>query len=81
MANLVVIRKSQVANVLPDNAQWMNRFEIPSSSSNRLYTIAQHKEKKHMGCSCPGWKRHRKCQHLEKLGLPCFEQPVDLQLI
>ena len=59
----------------------MNRFEIPSSSSNRLYTIAQHKEKKHMGCSCPCWKRHRKCQHLEKLGLPCFEQPVDLQLI
>lgn len=63
--------------ILPDNDQWTNRFEVRSSSSNRVYIIAQHKSKKYFGCSCPGWKIHRKCKHLTALGLPGFEQPVD----
>jgi hypothetical protein len=59
----------------------MNRFEIHSETSNRVYVIAQHKEKKHMGCSCPAWRTRRKCKHLINLGLPCYEQPVELHLV
>ena len=29
------------STLLPDNDQWTNRFQIKSSSSNRLYVIAQ----------------------------------------
>lgn len=65
---------------LPDNAQWKNRFEIRSSSSNRVYVIAQHITKGHMGCSCPGWRRHRTCKHLNALGLPGHEVPVTLNI-
>ena len=77
----ITLRKNSLSNILPDNAQWMNRFEIHSSSSNRVYIIAQHKVHKHIGCSCPGWRRYRKCKHLIDLGLPCNEEPVELQLI
>ena len=63
---------------LPDNGQWTNRFKIHSSSSNRVYTIAQNKTKKHFGCSCPGWIYHRKCNHLTQLGLPNHEVPVNV---
>jgi hypothetical protein len=66
---------------LPDNQQWQYRFNIASESSNRLYTIAQHKTKKHWGCSCPGWKRHRHCKHLQALGIPGHEQPYEVNFI
>ena len=62
---------------LPDNDQWTNRFEVRSETSNRVYTIAQHKTKKHWGCSCPGWKAHRKCKHLTAAGIPNHEQPYE----
>lgn len=65
---------------LPDNSQWTNRFEIHSESSNRVYTIAQNKNKRHWGCSCPGWKIHRNCKHLRALGLPGFEQPKEIKV-
>lgn len=67
--------------VLPDNDQWQFRFNVKSKSSNRLYTIAQHKKRKHWGCSCPGWRRHRHCDHLNALGLPGDEQPFEVNLI
>lgn len=67
--------------VLPDNQQWQYRFNIASESSNRLYTIAQHKTKKHWGCSCPGWKRYRHCKHLQALGIPGHEQPYEVNFI
>ena len=67
--------------VLPDSAQWQFRFSIESESSNRLYVISQHKKNKHWGCSCPGWKRYRKCKHLSALGLPGNEQPYEVNLI
>jgi hypothetical protein len=58
----------EVVQNLPDNAQWRNRFKIRSSSSNRLYTIAQNKLTGQWGCDCPGYKRARngvrKCKHL-----------------
>lgn len=65
---------------LPDNRDWENRFEIPSSSSNNMYIIAQHKTKRYWGCSCPGWKRHRKCHHLESMALPCHCKPHEVRL-
>jgi len=65
---------------LPDNGQWTNRFEIRSESSNRVYIVAQNIAKGHIGCSCPGWRRFRKCKHIAALGLPAYEQPVTLNV-
>lgn len=65
---------------LPDNDQWRHRFEIYSESSNRVYTIAQHKVKKHWACSCPGWKAHRKCKHLSAIGVPNNEVPYEARI-
>lgn len=66
--------------MLPDNDQWQLRFEIKSESSNRLYTIAQNKKRKHWGCSCPGYKRFRKCKHLQAIGLPTNEVPYEARI-
>lgn len=66
---------------LPDTDHWQLRFTVESETSERLYTIAQHKTKKHWGCTCPGWKRHRTCKHLKALGIPGKETPYDLNLI
>ena len=65
---------------LPDNDQWGNRFEIRSETSDRIYIIAQNKTKRHWACSCPGWKRHRTCKHLNTLSLPAYEKPYEAQL-
>ena len=66
---------------LPDTDQWQYRFEVESESSDRIYTVAQNKKKKHWGCSCPGWKRNRQCKHLSALGIPGKEQPYEVNLI
>lgn len=66
---------------LSDNDQWQHRFNIPSQTSNRLYTIGQHKSGRYWGCSCPGWKRHRHCKHLNAMGLPGNQQPYEVNLI
>jgi hypothetical protein len=71
----IVLRKPAGSVALPDNDQWTNRFEIKSESSNRVYIVAQNKKKKHFGCSCPGYKRHRTCKHLKTIGLPTNELP------
>jgi hypothetical protein len=63
---------------LPDNDQWQNRFEVHSETSNRVYIIAQHKVRKHWGCSCMGWKRFRKCKHLSAVGVPNYERPYEV---
>ena len=60
------------------NNQWTNRTEVRSETSNRVYVISQHAEKRHWGCSCPGWRRHRRCKHLERLGLPGGESPFEV---
>lgn len=67
------------AERLPDNDQWRHRFAIKSQSSNNKYIVAQHKDKHHWGCSCPGWKSHRKCKHLAALGLPSHEKPHEVE--
>lgn len=66
---------------LPDNDQWQHRFNIKSESSDRLYTIAQNKSKRHWGCSCPAYRIHRKCKHLQEIGLPVKETPYEPKVI
>ncbi|MNJ95324.1 hypothetical protein D3C87_130340 [compost metagenome] len=66
---------------LPDNDQWHLRFHVESESSNRLYIVAQHIRKRHWACSCPGWKRHRTCKHLNALRIPSHEQPYEVNII
>lgn len=61
------------------NNQWINRIEIKSETSNRVYVVAQHAERRSWGCSCPGWRRHRHCKHLERLGLPSSEEPFEVE--
>ena len=65
---------------LPDNDQWINRFEVHSETSNRVYIIAQNKEHRHWGCSCPGWKAYRRCKHLNALGLPAYQRPMEVEI-
>jgi hypothetical protein len=57
---------------------WINRTDIRSETSDRVYTVSQHATKRHWGCSCPGWKAHRRCKHLEHLGLPGGETPFEV---
>lgn len=66
---------------LPDKDVWQNRFNIKSESSNRLYVISQHREKRYWGCSCPGWCIHRQCKHLQALGIPGKEKPFEVNVI
>ncbi len=73
-----IIRAAIDDSGLPDNKGWTNRFEVRSESSDRVYVVAQHADKRHWGCSCPGWKRHRKCKHLTTVGLPAFEKPHEI---
>jgi hypothetical protein len=52
------------SSLMPDNAQWTNRFTVRSQSSSSLYTVAQRRTDGTWGCSCPGWRHHRRCKHL-----------------
>lgn len=69
------------SDVLPDSGVWQFRFNIKSESSNRLYTIGQHKSLKHWGCSCMGWKRYRHCKHLKAMGIPGDEKPYEPNIL
>ena len=63
---------------LPDNDKWQFRMEIHSETSDRVYIIAQNKDKKHWACSCMGWKRYRHCKHLTAIGVPNYEKPFEV---
>ncbi len=58
--------------------QWINRTEIKSESSDRVYVVSQHAAKRYWGCSCPSWRVRRRCKHLEQLGLPGGEEPFEV---
>jgi len=56
---------AQIGSSLDDNnAQWINRFMVKSTSSSSVYRVAQRRSDGSWGCDCWGWKRHRKCKHL-----------------
>jgi hypothetical protein len=80
MNNQIVLRISSEIS-LPDNDQWQHRFNIQSESSDRLYTIAQNKKRRHWGCSCPAYRIHRHCKHLQAIGLPTHEAPYEPKII
>ena len=60
----IIIRMPAGGVSLPDNAQWTNRIQIRSESSNRIYIVAQNKESGRWGCSCPAYCSRRYCKHL-----------------
>src|SRR5437588_9452946 len=64
---------------MAENNTWINRMEIRSETSDRIYVVSQHATKRFWGCSCPGWRAHRKCKHLERLGLPGGEEPYEVE--
>jgi hypothetical protein len=78
--NLPVLFIPPSAKILPDNDQWTNRFEIKSQTSNRIYIVAQNKNKRHFGCSCPSYRVRRYCKHLQALSLPCYERPHEVSV-
>jgi hypothetical protein len=76
----MVIHVPNYAQMLPDGPNWVNRMKIPSSSSDRLYTVSQSRRGRFWGCDCPGWISRRKCKHLRALGLPEEEVPFEATL-
>ena len=70
MSNLTRFIRPPGTRALPDNEQWTSRFEIHSESSDRVYIVAQNKSSGLWGCSCPGYRTHRTCKHLQHLDLP-----------
>lgn len=67
--------------ILPDSEQYINRFEIHSETSDRIYIISQNRKKRHWCCSCPSWRVRRSCKHLTAIGLPAFEKPYEVKLV
>lgn len=58
--------------ILEDNKTHMNRMEVRSESSNRLYVVSQAKASGEWQCSCPGWVmkrpgKPRGCKHLNAM--------------
>lgn len=52
------------STLLEDNEQWVNRFQVKSTTSSSLYTVAQRRSDGVWGCSCRGWTHYRHCKHL-----------------
>jgi|APGre2960657505_1045072.scaffolds.fasta_scaffold00659_7 predicted nucleic acid-binding Zn finger protein len=73
---LQVIAQAIDAQVLPDNKTHTHRFEIKSSSSDRLYVVAKSRSNGDWACSCPGWIHARNgvrnCKHLKAI-LPALK--------
>ena len=68
MASALSIIVNKVGGVvLPDNQNYTNRFQIPNSSGERMYTIAQTKLNGVWMCACLGFRRHRHCKHLSAM--------------
>ena len=78
MANLTLYVPSDLR--LPDNAQYTNRFEVKSETSNRKYTVAQNKSGRWWACGCSGWIRWKHCKHLRNMGLPGSHVPFEAKL-
>ena len=79
-ANLPILRLPSGVPMLPDSDQWINRFEIRSETSSRVYVVSQNKAGRFWGCSCPGWRTRRRCKHLSEIGVPNNQVPFEAQL-
>jgi len=57
--------------ILPDDSRYKCRFEVKSSSSDRVHRISFDAAPGagYWTCSCPGNIRHGSCKHLEAGGL------------
>ena len=80
MANALVksIAQQNGISFLADNKTHQFRFEIASSSSDRVYVVAMSKSNLDWQCSCLGWimkrpGKPRGCKHLKAL-LPSLMQ-------
>lgn len=65
-------------SALTDNKTHVNRIEIRSASSNRVYVVALSRSTGEWECSCPGWilkkaGKERTCKHLQEM-LPSLKQ-------
>jgi hypothetical protein len=47
--------------------QWVDRREVKSETSDRVYIVSRHKVKGFWACSCMGWRRNRKCKHVDAI--------------
>jgi hypothetical protein len=71
MSQEIEVNLPRGSRILENTGLWEKRFEIHSESSDRVYVIARNKKSQKWGCSCPGWRRWRKCKHLTiGCGLP-----------
>jgi hypothetical protein len=65
---------------LSPSTQWGVRVEIKSSSSDRVYVVAERlrhgRPTATYGCSCPGWRGYRDCKHLTGMHLTSCEVPI-----
>jgi hypothetical protein len=52
---------------------------IRSETSNRIYGVSQHANKRYWACSCPAWRTRRHRKHLTQLGLPGGEEPFEVK--
>ncbi len=75
-----IIRLPRNTALLPDNANYVNRFEIRSESSDRVYVVAQSRNGRWWSCGCHGWIRYKRCKHLTALGLPGNHTPHEAQI-
>jgi Domain of unknown function (DUF5679) len=50
-----------------DDAQYVNRILVPSTSGTNRYTIAQERATGEWRCSCQGHKTHKHCKHVDAL--------------
>lgn len=62
--NVAAVARQIGGELLEDAKGWHNRFQVKSATSSRLYVIAQRDTDDTWGCSCPGWRHHRRCKHL-----------------
>jgi hypothetical protein len=74
MFDLLKTLSKMGATALPDTDGWQNRFQIRSSSSDRVYVVAQSRANGHWSCSCPAsiyakGGRRGACKHLRALGV------------
>lgn len=54
---------------MADSDQWTDRVEVKSETSDNVYTVSRRISTDTWECSCPGWKRFRKCKHLNSMKL------------